>query len=125
MALLRINAERQALAFVGVGNIEFHAWSAEPMRPISYAGIVGSRLPSLHEFVFDLTPGDLIIIHTDGISRRFALDGAVERATVNSPQCLAEAIAQDYAKQNDDVTLIVLTLASNSNVNYEQCDSNI
>jgi negative regulator of sigma-B (phosphoserine phosphatase) len=112
MALMRINTEARALSFVGVGNIEFRAWGAEPMQPISRAGIVGSRLPSLREFNFTCTPGDLIILHTDGISRRFALDGVVERVGPASPQRLARAIADDCAKQNDDVTLLVVSFMS-------------
>ncbi len=114
MALMRIDTVRQQLGFVGVGNVEFHACSAQPMRPISYGGIVGSRLPSLHEFNFTYTLGDLIILHTDGISRRFSLDGLVERMRPTLPQRLVKAITDGYAKRNDDVTLIVVSLASGS-----------
>jgi negative regulator of sigma-B (phosphoserine phosphatase) len=117
MALVRINIEARELRFVGVGNVEFHAWSAEPMRPISYAGIVGSRLPSLREFNFAYTPGDLIILHTDGISRRFTLDSVVERVRPASPQSLARVIADGYAKRNDDVTLIVVSSVPYSDIN--------
>ena len=112
MALMRIDTVQQQLGFVGVGNIEFHAWSAQPMRPISYGGIVGSRLPSLHEFNFNYRLGDLVVLHTDGVSRRFSLDGLVERMRPTLPQCLVQAITDGYAKQNDDVTLIVLSFAS-------------
>ncbi len=115
MALVRIDTSHNGLAFIGVGNIEFYARSAAPMHPISYPGIVGSRLPSLHEFNFLLCPGDLIVLHTDGISRRYATDGVLEREAHASPQCLAETIALSYARPNDDATLIVLSFASNSN----------
>ena len=117
MALVRINTQKRTLTFVGVGNIGFRAWSAEPVQPISSAGIVGSRLPSLREFSFVYTPGDLIILYSDGISRRFALDGLVERMVPVPPQRLAEAIADDYAKRNDDVTLVVISSAFNPEQN--------
>jgi negative regulator of sigma-B (phosphoserine phosphatase) len=116
MALVRIDTEARELAFLGVGNVEFHAWSAEPMRPISFGGIVGSRLPSLREFHFVYTPGDLIILHTDGISRRFVLDNFVEHLRPASPQCLAKAIADNYAKRTDDVTLVVVSSTSYSDI---------
>jgi len=112
MALMRIDTVRQQLGFVGVGNVEFHAWSAQPMRPISYGGIVGSRLPSLHEFNFTYRLGDLVILHTDGVSRRFSLDGLVERMRPTLPQRLVQAITDGYAKRNDDVTLIVVSFTS-------------
>jgi serine/threonine protein phosphatase PrpC len=117
MALLRINTQAGTLTFVGVGNIGFRAWSAESVQPISSAGIVGSRLPSLREFSFVYTPGDLIILYSDGISRRFALDGIVERMVPVPPQRLAEAIADDYAKRDDDVTLVVISSAFNPEQN--------
>lgn len=116
VALVRMNMARRELTFVGVGNVEFYAWSAEPMRPISYAGIVGSRLPILREFQYHLSPGDVIFLHTDGISRRFALEDVIDRGGSVSPQQLAEAIARSYAKRNDDATLLVLSFAPNSNM---------
>lgn len=112
MALMRINTETGELAFIGVGNVEFRAWSAELIQPISYSGIVGSRLPSLREFRFACAPGDLFVLHSDGVSRRFALDGFVEQLGTASPQLLSEAIVADYAKRNDDVTLIVVSVAA-------------
>jgi len=112
LALVRINTTCRELVFMGVGNIECHARSAAPIKPISYAGIVGSRLPSLREFHFSLTPGDVIVLHTDGVSRRFSLDNVMERQDGVTPQCLAETIADGYAKRNDDATLIVLSFSS-------------
>ncbi len=111
MVLVRINTHDRTLSFVGVGNIGFCAWSTESVQPISSAGIVGNRLPSLREFNFVYTPGDLIILHSDGISRRFVSDGIVERMVPMPPQRLAEAIADDYAKRDDDVTLVVISSA--------------
>lgn len=117
MALVRIETNIPRLSFLGVGNVEFHAWSTESMKPISGGGIVGSRLPTLREFSFPYTAGDLIMLHTDGISKRFSLDGVVERMYPAPPQHLAEAIARDYAKSNDDVTLLVVSSASYLDMN--------
>ncbi|HID08478.1 MAG TPA: stage II sporulation protein E, partial [Armatimonadetes bacterium] len=106
VALVRMDTAQRVLTFVGVGNVEFHAWSDEPMRPISYAGIVGSRLPSLRVFRYRLSPGDVIMLHTDGISRRFALEDVIAQEGTASLQCLAEAIAHNHAKRNDDAALV-------------------
>lgn len=121
MALTRINTQTRKLSFIGVGNIGFRAWSAESVQPISQAGIVGNRMPSLREFNFAYTPGDLIVLHTDGISRRFAVDGIVERMRPAPPQRLAEAIAGNYAKRNDDVTLVVISSAFYQDPNASLC----
>jgi negative regulator of sigma-B (phosphoserine phosphatase) len=107
MALLRISFLESAIAFVGVGNIGIHARSTALIKPISRNGIVGYRLPRLQEFTYPYTPGDLFVLHTDGISGRFTLDGALWTEGAQDVQTLADAIAQNFGKENDDVTVLV------------------
>jgi len=99
------------VAFMGVGNIGVQARSVEPIKPISKNGIVGYRLPRLQEFRYRYTPGDLFVLHSDGISSRFVLNSLgewnSERSLVDNPQALAEEIAQRFGKDNDDLTVIV------------------
>jgi negative regulator of sigma-B (phosphoserine phosphatase) len=107
MALLRVSFVESAIAFVGVGNIGIHIRSTAPIKPISRNGIVGYRLPRLQEFTYPYTPGDLFVLHTDGISSRFTLDGALWAKEAQDVQTLANVIAQDFGKENDDVTVLV------------------
>jgi negative regulator of sigma-B (phosphoserine phosphatase) len=106
MALLRINFAESTIAFVGVGNIGIHVRSTTPIKPISKNGIVGYRLPRLQEFTYPYTPGDLFVLHTDGISSRFILnDGLWKEA--QDVQAFAEEIARNFGKDNDDITALV------------------
>jgi serine/threonine protein phosphatase PrpC len=68
---------------------------------------VGYRLPSLREFTYPYTPGDLFVLHTDGISSRLILDDALWTEEAQDVQTLANAIAQHFGKENDDVTVLV------------------
>jgi len=106
MALLRISFAESTITFVGVGNIGIHVRSTTPIKPISKNGIVGYRLPRLQEFTYPYTPGDLFVLHTDGISSRFILnDGLWKEA--QDVQAFADEIARNFGKDNDDITTLV------------------
>jgi negative regulator of sigma-B (phosphoserine phosphatase) len=107
MALMRINFPESTVTFVGVGNIGIHVRSTAPIKPISRNGIVGYRLPRLQEFTYPYTPGDLFVLHTDGISSRFTPDGALWTEGAQDVQTLADEIALIFGKENDDVTVLV------------------
>jgi serine/threonine protein phosphatase PrpC len=107
IALTRISFAESTVTFVGVGNIGIHVRSAAPIKPISKNGIVGYRLPRLKEFAYPYTPGDIFVLHTDGISNRFTLDNAVWMQEAQDVQTLADEIAQNFGKENDDLTVII------------------
>ncbi len=107
MALLRLNFAQKVMAFIGVGNIGIHVRSTAAIKPISGNGIVGYRLPRLQEFTYPYTPGDLLVLHTDGISSYFTLDGTLEEEEAQDVQAMAEAIARRFGKESDDLTVLV------------------
>jgi hypothetical protein len=45
-------------------------------------------------------------MHSDGVSTRFGLDD-YPGLRQKDPQQIAEAIARDYARENDDVLIVV------------------
>lgn len=107
MALLRLDTAQQILEFAGVGNIRFLAHSHNTIQPITRYGYLGVRLPTLRDFRFPYTPGDLFILHTDGVSSRFHLHnhaGDIERG----PQFMADLICEQYGKEHDDLTVVVV-----------------
>jgi serine phosphatase RsbU (regulator of sigma subunit) len=106
MGLLRVEPAQGEMRYVGVGNIGSYILSQEPFHPISYNGIVGYRLPRVHEFVGVYHPGDILVLYTDGVELRFHGDSSLLRR-VKDPQRLAEAIARQYGKDNDDVCVLV------------------
>ena len=110
MTLMRIDLAARQVSFVGVGNVGVRSRSAANAQPISGNGIVGFRLPTLREFSYNYTPGDLFVLFTDGVSHHFTLD---DRALSpidfrGDPQGLADAIAARYGKPEDDVTVVVV-----------------
>jgi|YNPNPStandDraft_1061719.scaffolds.fasta_scaffold00315_4 serine/threonine protein phosphatase PrpC len=107
MSLLRLDESTHTLEFSGVGNIRFLAHSRQVIQPITRYGYLGLRLPTLSVFRSRYDPGDLFILHTDGISSRFHL--ANHRADLaGEVQAFAERILEMYGKSHDDATVIVI-----------------
>lgn len=69
-----------------------------------HRGIVGSNLPVLHPVSFDLGPGDLVVMASDGV-RADGLRRTLGRAT---PQWLANDILARSARPNDDALVVVV-----------------
>jgi len=105
--LLRIDASGKVMTFAGVGNIDVQAVSVNDIHPICMPGIVGQRVRKLQSFEYELHPGDLVAIYSDGISSRFDLGKFCHLAV----QELADAILADYGKNHDDATCVVFRLA--------------
>jgi serine/threonine protein phosphatase PrpC len=105
LGLLRVELDAGKMRYVGVGNVGVRALSREPFRPISYNGIVGYRLPRVHEFVGNYYEGDLLVLYSDGIDSRFHSDETLLHRE-QDPQALARAIAMRYGK-DDDICVLV------------------
>jgi hypothetical protein len=103
-AILRIDLGKASILFAGVGNIELQSVSKTPIRPVCTPGIVGRPLRKVVQFEYDLSPGDLLAIYSDGISSRFALADF----KFLTPEQAAQKIHDENAKAHDDQTLIVI-----------------
>ncbi|MBN1886800.1 MAG: SpoIIE family protein phosphatase [Thermoflexales bacterium] len=110
MSLLKITLNPTGggrVSYAGVGNIGFSAQAAHSFQPINANGIVGSRLPKVRVFEGIYTPGDVFALSSDGITRRFNLD-QIPAAREQAPQLIAEKIDQDFSRDDDDVTVLVV-----------------
>jgi len=108
MSVLKIDRDKDRVSYAGVGNVGFRGLSAADFRPINAYGIIGSRFPSVRAFEGVYTPGDIFVLSTDGITRGFSLD-KVSAVRGQPPQVLAEQIAGRFSRQEDDVTVVVIT----------------
>ena len=107
MMLMRIDRDQERVSFAGVGNIGVRVFSDTPIKPLSRNGIVGYRLPNVREFSYPYTPGDVFILHSDGISSHFTVDERWVRDPRADLQEIAQEIADKFAKE-DDVTILVV-----------------
>jgi phosphoserine phosphatase RsbX len=97
------------ITWAGVGNVEAVLLRADAKGapPRDYVmllgGVVGLQLPPLRGFVIPVSPGDTLILATDGIRSGFAEGLPLE----NSPQQIADRILSRDAKGTDDALVLV------------------
>ena len=97
------------MSWTGVGNVDgiLLRLSARPeQRNEAIAvrgGVVGYQLPSLNAKTLAVSPGDTLIMATDGIRTGFAARLAIG----HDPQEIAESILARFGKRSDDAHVIV------------------
>jgi serine/threonine protein phosphatase PrpC len=107
MSLAAFNARASVMTWIGVGNVTgmLLRSNGEPQEALLLrGGVVGSLLPPLQAAVLPLTPGDTLVLATDGVQGDFLRD-------VNPslpPQAHAERILARYAKGTDDALLLIV-----------------
>jgi len=107
MMLMRVDHVLKTVSFAGVGNIGVKVLGNAPIRPLSRNGIVGYRMNNVRQFDYPYTEGDVFILHSDGISTRFTVDGDWAREPGTDPQLVAQAIADDFGKDDDSTVVVV------------------
>jgi hypothetical protein len=68
-------------------------------------GIVGSVLPRVRPVEMALAPNWLLLMHTDGIKRRF--DAQAQFEATPGGESLAQAILKEWGRATDDATVLV------------------
>jgi len=109
MTVASLNTSEQAITWLGVGNVEgrlLHA-NADAGHPsesvLLRGGLVGLHLPALQTSVMPVTPGDLLVLATDGIHAGFD-----NRININqTPKQIAECILKQHFKGSDDALVLV------------------
>jgi negative regulator of sigma-B (phosphoserine phosphatase) len=102
VALLRFRPSIGEMSHCAVGNVEVVGVFQEEVQPLCTPGIVGYNVRRVVERTFPVRAGDVVVVHTDGVSRRFDL----ERYQHLEAQALAEAVLSDWGKDHDDATCV-------------------
>ncbi len=105
--LARFDELLRTVELAGVGDVTalLASGGADP-RPVPLsAGVLGSAFRTVRPQVFAFGVGDLLVLHSDGVHRRFDL--APFRAL--APRAFAEAVVSEHGKAWDDAACVVAT----------------
>jgi phosphoserine phosphatase RsbX len=109
MSLASFDARTASMTWIGIGNVEGillrAPGAASPAREgIGLrGGVVGYQLPPLRASTLSVSPGDTLVLATDGIRSGFVA-GLAPRG---SPQELADSILARFARGSDDALVLV------------------
>lgn len=110
VATAQVEAHSGQVRFCGIGNISACLRSidgAERRGLVSHNGTVGVQMRKPQQFDYDLAPGGLLIMHSDGLQSRWNLDdypGLIQR----HPGLIAAILLRDFTRGRDDVTVSVV-----------------
>jgi anti-sigma regulatory factor (Ser/Thr protein kinase) len=98
-----------SLAYAGVGNIAGYLVSPEKSQGlVSHNGTLGLNHRPAQQLEYSVTPGALLIMHSDGLSARWDLrqHPGLLRA---HPALIAAALYRDHGRNSDDATVVVIS----------------
>jgi phosphoserine phosphatase RsbX len=106
-SLCRIDMGTGLFRFVGVGNITTRIMGRAPQRLVSRDGVIGYKMTAPREESAVLSLGDIVIMHSDGVSENGDWLEHPELLTGRARE-IAEGVLEYFGKQNDDASCLVI-----------------
>ena len=107
VAVAELDPDARRLRFVGIGNIAGAVVSAGEKRGlVSIGGIVGYRDPPLRPFEHPLPADSVVVLHSDGVSRRWGSD-KLDQLLSETPLVIAATLLRDAGIHHDDACVLV------------------
>ncbi len=106
IGLAFFDATANKLFYAGIGNIEGFVFSSGTKKNLlSFGGIVGHNMRTPRVLDFEFGKEDYLCLYTDGITSRWRS----EHINWNEhPQKNAEHLLNNYSRQNDDATVLIV-----------------
>jgi serine phosphatase RsbU (regulator of sigma subunit) len=109
MTVVHVDTRHNSVRWAGVGNVEAvlvrNRLSGPSRRETAMlpGGVVGVALPRLKEQTYEIEPGDLLALATDGISGGFV----GELSTLAAPSSMASRIIDRHHLKADDALVLI------------------
>jgi hypothetical protein len=106
-AVARIDLAGGRVDYAGVGNIAGTIVEGAQTRSlVSMPGILGHRLPRIKAFTYELPPGALLVMHSDGVRSGWELS-SYPGLLLRDPLVIASVLIRDFERGRDDVGVVV------------------
>jgi hypothetical protein len=108
VALAAIDVREKVVRFAGIGNIAGALISGNEIRHmVSMNGIVGHQVRTFREFTYPWREGDLMVMHSDGLSTHWDLR-AYPGLAQKTCALMAGVLYRDFGRVRDDATSVVV-----------------
>lgn len=100
--------EGERVSYAGVGNISGVIIGGEKSQGlVSHAGTLGTQHRRPQQFEYTRAPGNLLVMHSDGVSARWNLRDKPGLIMAH-PALIAGVLYRDHGRARDDSTIVVL-----------------
>jgi anti-sigma regulatory factor (Ser/Thr protein kinase) len=109
VSVAAIDPAHGLVRFAGVGNVA--GWlddGTKRRQMVGFPGIVGqNRRKTIRQLDYEITTGGLVVLHSDGLSGKWALDGypGIRR---HQPLVIAASLLRDAGIRHDDASVVVV-----------------
>ncbi|HLM65219.1 MAG TPA: ATP-binding SpoIIE family protein phosphatase [Acidimicrobiales bacterium] len=107
VSVAQLDAAAGRVRFAGVGNVAGWIDDREHRRRmVSFPGIVGHKRPRIRQVDYPLAPGALVVLHSDGLSDKWAIDDypGLRR---HDGLVAAATLMRDAGIRHDDASVLV------------------
>ena len=105
--IAKLDTDSLRFDYVGIGNIFMCKIGKEVQRFICQQGVLGYQIRTPVENTVHLTPGEIVILYSDGIVSNFDPKDYPSIYTDNA-ETIAQNITRRFAKTSDDATCLVI-----------------
>lgn len=107
IAVTEIDARREIVRFVGLGNIAGTILSDDTIRNlVSHHGTAGHEVRKIQAFSYPWPAGALLVLHSDGLHLHWSL-AKHPGLTARHPMLIAGVLYRDFARGRDDTSVVV------------------
>ncbi len=107
IGLAALDMEHGVMRYAGIGNVAAVIVSPNSSRSMTpHNGILGHEVHKFQEFSYPWNPDSILIMHSDGVTSRWALD-RYPGIWSKHPALIAGLLYRDFARGRDDATVLV------------------
>lgn len=103
----KLDHEASQFHYVGIGNIVLRKFGNSSERAVTQDGVIGYQVRTPKEKLMQILGGDVLVMHTDGISGYFDENDYPE-ILKDDAKTIANNLIKKFGKNDDDATCIVI-----------------
>jgi len=107
VAIAELDGYVGQLRFAGLGNVSATLIQEKRSGLASVNGTAGAEARHLRVYDYALSPGALLVLHSDGLGTRWTLDGVPELRSKH-PSLTCGLLFRDHARPRDDATVLAI-----------------
>ena len=103
----KLDHEALQFHYVGIGNIVLRKFGNFSERAVTQDGVIGYQIRTPKEKLMQISGGDVLVMHTDGLTSYFDVSDYPGILKDNA-KMIANNLIKKFGKNNDDATCIVI-----------------